>query len=227
MLAMSWQISAILRLVVAAGLGALIGLEREHHGRAAGLRTQLLAALGAALAMVVSLHFADVYALSGPAIRVDPARVAYGVMGGIGFIGAGAIIHHGAGVRGLTTAASLWCSAAIGLAAGFGMYAVAIAATVLVLFALMALEVVVALIPERVTRRITLTVPETSSEALARYRGLLAGRRTKVLNVESACDFQNHQSTLCFDVSARAAELPKALDRLRAAAPEMLRMTVE
>jgi putative Mg2+ transporter-C (MgtC) family protein len=121
------------RLILAGVLGGLVGAEREHHGRAAGFRTQILVCLGAALAMTVSLNFQRAFGdlSSSHAVRVDPARVAYGVMTGIGFLGAGSIMRSGAGIRGLTTAASLWCTAAIGLATGFGMYAPALITTAL------------------------------------------------------------------------------------------------
>jgi putative Mg2+ transporter-C (MgtC) family protein len=132
---------APLRLLLAGALGAAIGAERAHHGRSAGLRTQILVALGACLAMLVSTEFARVYQSTNPAtnIKVDPARVAYGVMGGIGFLGAGLILRDRAGIRGITTAASLWATAAIGLACGLGMYGLAILTSALVVFALLAL----------------------------------------------------------------------------------------
>src|SRR5690242_9611004 len=108
----NWTLEAIARLGMAALLGGLVGLERELHGRSAGLRTHLLVALGAATAMVVSLNFAEVFGtVQHPSIQCDPARIAYGVMAGVGFLGAGAIIHQSGGIRGLTTAAGLWCAA--------------------------------------------------------------------------------------------------------------------
>ncbi|KPK80410.1 MAG: hypothetical protein AMJ81_12105 [Phycisphaerae bacterium SM23_33] len=225
----SWQFQGIVRLLIAAVLGALIGLEREHHGRAAGLRTHLLVALGAAMAMLVSLNFGYVFGRGGggTAIQVDPARVAYGVMGGIGFIGAGAIIHYGVGVRGLTTAASLWCCAAIGLAAGFGMHVTAIAATVIVLFALVILDFLERLIPARVSKNVTISVPGTSPEALARYRRLLTEGGAKVIGVDTTCDFKSNQSLITFRVSVFTSRFPQAIGRLRDGAPEITRMTVE
>ena len=179
---MSWELDAVIRLAVAAILGAIIGVEREYHGRSAGFRTQLLVALGSALAMVVSLHFGDVYGnWPNPAIRVDPARVAYGVMGGIGFLGAGAIIISGAGVRGLTTAASLWCTAAVGMACGFGMFLVACVATGIVLFALMVLYRIDALIPSKWIKTVTVHMPADKQniprllQAMAKHRGRILG----------------------------------------------------
>ena len=109
----------VLRHLLAAGLGAAIGYQRERAGKAAGLRTHILICVGAALFTVVSLY--------GFGPTSDVGRVAAGVVAGIGFIGAGAIIHRGAGdiVAGLTTAATIWAVAAIGLAAGAGLYLVA------------------------------------------------------------------------------------------------------
>ncbi len=223
-----WEIELIVRLVVAAVLGGLIGLERKQHGRSAGLRTHLLVALGAAMAMVVSLHFGHVYGKPGGvmAIRVDPARVAYGVMAGIGFLGAGAIIQYGVGVRGLTTAASMWCTAAIGLGAGFGMFAVSFVAVAIVLFALIVLDIVDRHIPVRITKKVKLEVPGTSQEAIGRYEKLLAGRNIKVINLGYSCDFENDCSTVTLHVSARTGYLLEALDRLRKGAPEITGMKV-
>jgi putative Mg2+ transporter-C (MgtC) family protein len=116
----NWEI--LLRLAVAAGLGAAVGLERELRERQAGLRTHLLVCVGAALFTLVSA-----YAFTG--VRVDPTRIAAQVVTGIGFLGAGAIIRQGLSIRGLTTAATLWLVAAIGMAAGAGYYAAALITT--------------------------------------------------------------------------------------------------
>jgi putative Mg2+ transporter-C (MgtC) family protein len=152
-----WLI-ALGRLALAAFLGALVGLEREVRGRQAGFRTNLLVSLGCALVMIVSISFAfeSWPHSSGFSVNVDPARVAYGVMAGIGFLGAGVIIKHEGTVRGLTTAAGLWCVAAIGLACGLGLYVVAIIATLLVLSALWFLGYLERLLPKVRYRTITL-----------------------------------------------------------------------
>ena len=134
----SWPVEQVLRLLLAATAGALVGIEREIRGRQAGFRTNLLVCVGSALVMLVSIEFAyqDWNHKPGFNLNVDPARVAYGIMTGIGFIGAGPIIKNGATVRGLTTAASLWCVAGVGLAAGFGMYTITGIATVIIVGAL-------------------------------------------------------------------------------------------
>jgi putative Mg2+ transporter-C (MgtC) family protein len=114
-----------LRFLLAAGLGAGIGYQRERAGKAAGIRTHILVSSGAALFTLVSI-----YGFSGAA--VDISRVAAGVVVGVGFIGAGVIFRglRGEGVAGLTTAASMWAAAAVGLAAGTGMYLLSVIATV-------------------------------------------------------------------------------------------------
>jgi putative Mg2+ transporter-C (MgtC) family protein len=112
----------LLRLGVAAVLGAAIGFERELRERGAGLRTHTVVSVGSALFTLVSA-----YAFTG--VRVDPTRIAAQIVSGIGFLGAGAIIRQGLSVRGLTTAATLWLVAAIGMASGAGYYDAAIIAT--------------------------------------------------------------------------------------------------
>jgi putative Mg2+ transporter-C (MgtC) family protein len=122
----------ILSIFIAALLGGVIGLEREYREKAAGFRTHVLVGLGAALFMILSAHGFDSI-IGTPGIRLDPSRIASQVVTGIGFIGAGTIIFQQHKVEGLTTAAGLWVTAAIGMAAGSGMYLLATAATVLVL----------------------------------------------------------------------------------------------
>src|SRR3954470_14302760 len=125
----------ISRLVLAAALGSVIGFERERLSWAAGLRTHMLVCVGSALIMIVSAYgFAEV--LTGEHVVLDPSRMAAQVVSGIGFLGAGSILLRGEIVRGLTTAASLWSVAAVGLACGGGLYVAAAAATALILFIL-------------------------------------------------------------------------------------------
>jgi putative Mg2+ transporter-C (MgtC) family protein len=127
----------LLRVFVAAALGGAIGLERELRERQAGLRTHLVVSVGAALFTLVSA-----YGFSNFGSRVDPSRIAAQIVSGIGFLGAGAIIRQGLSVRGLTTAASLWLVAAIGMAAGAGYWDGALIATLGALLTLGPLRVV-------------------------------------------------------------------------------------
>ncbi|MFW6188865.1 MAG: MgtC/SapB family protein [Planctomycetota bacterium] len=129
----------VLRLCIAALLGAGVGWERERHGRPAGLRTHLLLCLGCALVMLMSLYVPSLFFQYEPGanVRVDASRIAAQVVSGLGFLGAGAIIVLGQRIRGLTTAACIWVTAAIGLAVGAGYLMPAIFAWGVTLFALM------------------------------------------------------------------------------------------
>jgi len=119
------ELEMVLRLLMATVLGAIIGYQRERAAKPAGLRTHVLICVGAALFTIASLYgFGDV---------ADPARIAAGIVAGIGFIGAGAIIRRDEGlVAGLTTAATIWAVAAVGLAVGAGLYLVSAVTTVLI-----------------------------------------------------------------------------------------------
>ena len=116
------DIVTIARLLLAVVLGILVGVEREIVHKPAGLRTHALVSLGACLFTVISIDYFD----------VDPARIAAGIVTGIGFIGAGSIIAEKGHVQGITTAASLWCVAAVGLAVGVGAYVLAVVSSALV-----------------------------------------------------------------------------------------------
>jgi putative Mg2+ transporter-C (MgtC) family protein len=121
------QLEMVLRLLLAAFLGGAIRAQREWTGKPAGLRTLALLSMGSALFAVVSI-------LAFPG--ADPARIAAGVVTGIGFLGAGAILHRHGGVEGLTTAAAIWVAAGVGIAAGAGLYLIAVVVTGIVLLVL-------------------------------------------------------------------------------------------
>ncbi len=147
------QFDVIWRLLVAGILGGLIGFEREMHHQPAGLRTHIILVLGAALAMCISINLSMQFHTT--ASNGDPERLAAQVISGIGFLGAGAIFRFGAGVKGLTTASSLWTAAIIGLAVGAGYFLIGVITTAIVLFALKGLDLVEKrLIRGRMTRTI-------------------------------------------------------------------------
>jgi len=126
---MNTEWTMVLRLLLAAALGGVIGFQREWTGKEAGLRTHMLICLGSALFTVLSI-----YAFTGS----DPARIAAGIATGIGFIGAGVILHRTGGeVKGLTTAATIFATAAVGMAAGTGKYVISVGASVLTLIILL------------------------------------------------------------------------------------------
>jgi putative Mg2+ transporter-C (MgtC) family protein len=147
----------IIRMLLASFLGGLIGLERDLHGRAAGLRTHLLVSLGAAvftiLSEVISMNSA------GSGIMTDPGRIAAQIVTGIGFLGAGVMIKEGVNVRGLTTAACLWVAAAVGMAAGSGNFVIAILATVMALIGLIFFKLLERLYPKDSYRILSISTP--------------------------------------------------------------------
>jgi putative Mg2+ transporter-C (MgtC) family protein len=132
----------LIRILVAAAYGGILGVERDIHGRGAGLRTHLLVSSGAALFMILSTHVAtfDAVIPSGFSKVTDPGRIAAQIITGIGFLGAGVILKEGITIRGLTTAACLWIAAAIGMASGAGLYFIATTVTILALFTLVVLR---------------------------------------------------------------------------------------
>jgi putative Mg2+ transporter-C (MgtC) family protein len=159
-----WE--GLLRLLLAAVLAGAIGIERELREQEAGLRTHMLVCVGATMFMLVGVYGWTDYPLGNDiGVVVDPSRVASYVVSGIGFLGAGAIIRHGINVRGLTTAASLWVVAAIGVAVGAGMYQFSVATTALVILALWPLAQVKNLLAGRqaASRRLAVTLAPGAS----------------------------------------------------------------
>lgn len=137
---MEQTVEFVLRLLLAGVLGAVVGLEREYRAKEAGYRTHFLVSLGSAMLMIISQHGFDAV-LGRAGVGLDPSRIAAQVVTGIGFIGAGTIIINKYVVRGLTTAAGVWATSAIGLAVGSGMYLLAVSATVLTLAGLELLSI--------------------------------------------------------------------------------------
>lgn len=127
-------LNSIFKILLSLLLGTLIGLERRQHGQTAGMRTFALISMGATLAMIISYYIPQEFNLGKVG---DPGRVAAQVISGIGFLGAGAIIHMKGDVRGLTTAAGIWITACVGLAVGCGMFLIASVATILIIVVLL------------------------------------------------------------------------------------------
>ena len=149
----------IIRIFVAAVLGGLIGLEREYRAKEAGFRTHFLVALGSSLFMILSQYGFDTPLTILQKTSFDPSRIASQVVTGIGFIGAGIIIFQKNVIRGLTTAAGLWVTSAIGLTCGAGLYILASATTILVL---LCLEVLNVILQRFGTRNISVTITSKS-----------------------------------------------------------------
>jgi putative Mg2+ transporter-C (MgtC) family protein len=134
------EVQIILRVLLGAVLGAVVGFERERDNQPAGLRTHMILVIGATLAMVLSVNLG--YLFARPGTPADPARLAAQVISGIGFLGAGAILRYGYNVKGLTTATSLWTMAIVGMAVGAGYYLIGVFTTALMLVVLGLLNVI-------------------------------------------------------------------------------------
>jgi len=160
--------SILIRLFLALFLGGLIGLERGLHGRPAGLRTHILVCLGATIVMIIPEMLSVNLNQSAQSawVQVDPGRMVAGIVTGIGFLGAGAIIRIGDIVRGLTTAATIWFTAALGIVIGSGHYGLAMISTALALIVLLLLDKAGHLIPGIIYRSVTVTVSEKYRESL-------------------------------------------------------------
>jgi len=182
------ELALLGRMVLAIALCAVIGVEREFHGRPAGLRTHLLVGGGSALIMIIGASLAEVSpASAGGIMSLDVARLIAGVVTGIGFLGAGTIIRQGDWVRGLTTAASVWFVAGIGIAAGQGLYVIAAGATAVGFVVLFAFSQVEAWLPNLTRRVLVLELPPDSKEVIRRRLRHLCSEqhvRTRLLSWE-------------------------------------------
>ncbi len=168
------QLYVVARLVLAAILGALIGLEREIHEHPAGMRTHLLVSLGSAGFTVLSIE-----AFPGG----DTGRVAAQIVTGVGFLGAGAILKEGATIRGLTTAASLWAVAAVGMATGAGAWAVALTATVIVILSLWPLRLLTERFVGTDVHRVRISVATADPQRISDILDLVAARHGTIAHL--------------------------------------------
>lgn len=179
------QLDLSIRMLIAAALGAMIGLEREIHEHPAGMRTHLLVSLGSAMFTELSIvAFAGSPAPNG-SLPTDTSRVAAQIVSGIGFLGAGAILKYGTSIRGLTTAASLWTAAAVGMAAGAGEWLIAVVGTFIVLISLWPLNALVARIHRPGRHDIKLRLEVGRLDALGDVSRLLAERRVEMAGINS------------------------------------------
>lgn len=172
----------LLRIFVAGILSGIVGWERERHARAAGFRTLILVGMGCCLAMVVSLRIPELFSeVDSPYLRIDPARIAYGVLTGIGFIGAGTIIRSKGNVRGLTTASCLWGVSAMGLAVGCGYYFLGIGTTLFIITTLLTLKTIELKIPRDIYTKIRISFSEENPQFLENILDQISHMGYKVL----------------------------------------------
>ena len=190
----------LIRLVVACLLGAAIGFERDIHGRAAGLRTNMLVSMGAALFMLVSVAVAESFS-GGPestGLRADPSRIAAQIVTGIGFLGAGAIIKEGFNVRGLTTAACLWVSAGVGMAAGAGFFEMAIVVTLIGLFTLVVVNRFEKVYAKDSYRTLEITVANDAD--ISRLIDIVKRKHLKILFLDFSRDYKTNRMVITFSI---------------------------
>ncbi len=184
-------LTIVAHLLVATTAGALIGYERSYQGRPAGFRTHTLVCIASAVLMLLAIYQGLWFAASAEIVRVDPTRMAQGIMTGIGFLGAGVIVKEGASVRGLTTAASIWITAAIGILAGVGFYFPVVVATALTLGTLSLFRYIEARMPalsylqHTVRFPLNRAIPEPEYRALVAEHGLRATEVSYRVSVEA------------------------------------------
>ncbi len=192
----------IIRLLLGAVIGGIIGFEREVHGRAAGFRTQLIVCIAAVLIMIVSENYYFHLISSNHMLRIDPARIAAGAIIGIGFLGGGVIIKSGLSVRGLTTAALIWIVSAIGLAIGGGLYFEAIATSVITIITLVFLRGVEKKIIPLLYRTITVST-EISKNAEDTITSILLDHDMRIHEIHFEKNRPKEEMIYGFRVSTR------------------------
>ena len=210
----SYELAILVKLLLAGIAGGLVGLEREKHGRPAGLRTNLLVSLGACTMMIISEAFFLKYgALDAQStLRMDPSRTAAQIVTGIGFLGAGVILKEGASVRGLTTAATLWVVAGLGMAFGMGHVTLGTISTVLVLFSLIFLKKLDPLMKK--DRYLTLTVTAENRDALNdEIQKLLDERALELSDLSSHVDLVNNEIFIQMMITQQQRRIGRELTR--------------
>ena len=208
-----------LRLVASLVVGGLIGLERSYHGRPAGFRTHSLVCLSTSLLMLVTVYETRWFPnVTQGRISLDPTRMAQGIMTGIGFLGAGTIIRDGLSVRGLTTAASIWITAAIGILVGIGFYFPALMSTILTLGTLSVFRWIENQIPSQFYAQFVVrfardkAMPEEEMRQLLTNYGFTVANLNYRLDVEA--DFFEYQMVIRTNRGDNATKLTQALNKI-------------
>lgn len=207
------------RLLASLVIGGLIGLERSYHGRPAGFRTHSLVCLSTSLLMLVTVYETRWFSSIAPGrVSLDPTRMAQGIMTGIGFLGAGTIIKDGLSVRGLTTAASIWITAAIGILIGIGFYFPAAVATILTLGTLSVFRWIENQIPAQFYAQFVIrfardeAMPEVEMRRMLETYGFTIANLNYRLDVES--DSFEYQMVIRTNRADNASRLAQALNRI-------------
>jgi putative Mg2+ transporter-C (MgtC) family protein len=209
------DLEALFRIALAVGLSAVLGFEREHRGRAAGLRTMILVCLGTTLAMLVSERISVQYGADDPDVRVDPGRVASGIITGIGFLGGGVILKLGSLIRGVTTAATIWFVAALGIAVGHGDYLLAIGATLVALMVLVLLQYPERRISGNVYRKIVVLTDAASGGVVDELRRAIEEEGGRIVDLDAARDKALGHMELRFQIrTTQRLQAPSVVRRL-------------
>jgi putative Mg2+ transporter-C (MgtC) family protein len=212
-----------LRLLAALALGGLVGLERSYQGRPAGFRTHALVCLSTALLMMVTVYEDWWLAQLGNARAViDPTRMAQGIMTGIGFIGAGAIIKEGMSVRGLTTAASIWITASIGILMGIGFYFPAVLATLLTLGTLSVFRRIELRMPTEFHARLHVRFGHEAAMQEDALRQLVGSHGFTIANLDYCFSAREGHIEYSMSVRSRRAQSARALGDALTRIPAMI-----
>jgi putative Mg2+ transporter-C (MgtC) family protein len=209
----------VVRLAASLVVGGLIGLERSYHGRPAGFRTHSLVCLSTSLLMLVTVYETRWFpSIAQGRISLDPTRMAQGIMTGIGFLGAGTIIKDGLSVRGLTTAASIWTTAAIGILIGIGFYFPAVIASLLTLGTLSVFRRIERRIPAQFYAQFVVRFARNEAMPEAEMRRLLEDHEFTVANLnyrlDVEADFFEYQMVIRTNRADNARRLTLALNQV-------------
>ncbi len=172
----------IIRLLLGALFGGVIGFERQVHGRPAGFRTHILVCIAAVLIMIVSEYYQFLSSNDPSYVRVDPGRIAAGALAGVGFIGAGVVLKAGLSIQGLTTAACIWVLSAIGLAVGGGLYLAGAVTFIITIFSLSFLRILERKMPRLTYRYLTITADLNADEG--RIQSIIKGKDLSIVNID-------------------------------------------
>jgi len=197
---------ALWKLLFAIVLGGIVGLEREWHGRAAGLRTHVLVCLGATILIIAARGASEAFAASVSEGRMvlDPNRIAAGIVTGIGFLGAGAILRTGDLVRGLTTAACIWFVAALGIVIGNGLYSLGTFATLLMVLMLIVFDALEHHIPAVMYRSLYLRTSITDADQVEEWcTQVLRGSHTRILEIVRGRDHDADAASIIYRLRVR------------------------
>ncbi len=208
----SYELAILFKILLAALAGGIVGIEREKHGRPAGLRTHLLVSVGSCLMMIVSEAFYLKYGdLPGSSVvRLDPGRAAAQIITGIGFLGAGVIIKEGLSVRGLTTAACLWLVAGVGMAFGMGMFAAGAIGAIIALMALIFLKKLEPIIKK--DRYLHLTVTAVSDpDIYPELERIFSERKLRISDLEADYDLGGRSVRYRFVITQHRVRIGREL----------------